>query len=297
MTERRQKADVSPPMIHRRTGKRATGAQKSGLDSITAQINHLIATSRPAPEPIQLEVREAIDRLGAIFRIDNAITECLKAELGIRLLAADSPDVFVYGAKRWPERLILLNCIKEDGSCRVDPSAVHEECAHAIRSVFHPIESPMLQEFFGALGPILALNRRMISDKPVLDHVDTLFRMWQSSGHFEDIPDELANKLKRFLPPNIRAEAESGCDNNDVARGFLENSINHMMPMIAAESMADTGFLAGLMDKYQLMLLPPKEVAEILTDYGRRCALDEAWKLKYKDFRKVCGYYLKPLIR
>jgi len=185
-----------------------------------------------------------------------------------------------------------LNYLETNGKCRVDPAAVHEECAHAIRSVFHPIENPMLQEFFGALGPILGLDKRTVSNGPLLEVADTLYRMRQGGGHFEGITDDLANKLRRFLPPNIRAEAETSGDNNEVARGFLENSINRMMPMLAAESMADTGYLAELMDRYRLINLPPKEIAEMLTEYGRRCALDEAWKGKYKDFGKVCGYYL-----
>jgi len=156
-------------MSRRRTGKTANDAQKKkgGLDPVEAQVDGLITSSKPAPEYIQHEVHEAIDRLGAIFRVDRALTDALKVELGVRLLTAQSPDVFIYGPKRRPERLILLNYLETDGKCRVDPAAVHEECAHAIRSMFHPIETPMLQEFFGALGPILALDKRIISGGPL----------------------------------------------------------------------------------------------------------------------------------
>jgi len=283
-------------MSRRRTGRTTNGARKKngGPDPVEARVDGLVGSSKPAPEYIQHEVHEAIDRLGAIFRVDRALTEALKVELGVWLLTVDSPDVFVYGPKRRPERLILLNYLETDGKCRVDPAAVHEECAHALRSMFHPIETPMLQEFFGALGPILALDKRIISGGPLLEVADTFFRMRQGGGHFEGITDGLADKLRRFLPPNIRAEAESSGDNNEVARGFLENSISHVIPMIAAESMADTGHLAELLGRYQLLSMPPKEMAEMLTEYGRRCALDAAWKERYKGFRKVCGYYLRP---
>ena len=283
-------------MSRRRTKKTTPVARsrKTAPDPVEAQIDRLVATSRPPPVDIQAEVHAALDRLGAIFRVDKSISDALRDELGVRLLTAQSPDVFVYGAKRRPERLILLNFIETGGKCRVDPSAVHEECSHAIRSVFHPIENPMIQEFFGALGPILALDKRLISGGPMLEMADTLFRMRQGGGHFTEIPDSLAERLKKFLPPDILATAEAGGDNNEVARGFLENSINHMMPMLAGESMADTGHLKDLMDRYQLILLPPKEIAMLLTDYGRRCAQDESWKDKHKGFRKVCGYYLRP---
>jgi hypothetical protein len=69
----------------------------------------------------------------------------------------------------------------------------------------------------------------------------------------------------------------------------------HMIPMIAAESMADTGHLAELMAGYPLIQLPPKEISAMLNEYGRRCASDPAWKEKFRLFRKACGYYLKPL--
>jgi len=42
--------------------------------------------------------------------------------------------------------------------------------------------------------------------------------------------------------------------------------------------MADTGHLAELMDRYRLLLLPPKEISGILDEYGRRCATDPEWK-------------------
>jgi len=67
-----------------------------------------------------------------------------------------------------------------------------------------------------------------------------------------------------------------------------------VIPMIAAESMADTGRLAELMERHNLISLPGKEIAAFLNDYGRSCALDEAWKEKFKGYRKVCGYYLAP---
>ena len=283
-------------MSRRRTGTSAAGARnKTGdPDPVEARIDCLVATSKPAPAYIEAEVQLAIDRLGTIFRVDKAITEALKEELGVRLLSAQSPDVFIFGAKRNPERLVLLNHLETGGKCRVDPAAVHEECAHALRSVFYPIENPMLMEFFGALGPILALDRRLISGGPMLEMADTIFGMRRGGGRFTDIPDALAEKLKKFLPPGVLAHSDDGGGNEDIARGFLENSMNHMLPMLAAESMADTGHLKDLMDRYQLMLLPPKEIAMLLTDYGRRCALDLAWKDKYKGFRKVCGYYLRP---
>jgi hypothetical protein len=223
------------------------------------------------------------------------LVDALKAELGLRLLTGESPDFFVFGPERRPQRLILLNYREDGGICRVDPAAVHEECAHALRSLFHPYENPMIQEFFGALGPILALDRRLISGGPLLEVADTIYRMRQSGGRFTKIPDALAARLRRFLPPDILARAESGGGNDQVALGFLENSIMHMIPMIAAESMADTGHLAELMAGYPLIQLPPKEISAMLNEYGRRCASDPAWKEKFRLFRKACGYYLKPL--
>jgi hypothetical protein len=264
------------------------------MDPGETRIAELIASSKPAPAPIEHEVHDAIDRLAGIFRIDKALTEALKDELGIRLLTGESPDLFVYGPNRRPQRQILLNYLEEGGICRVSPEAVHEECAHAIRSIFHPVEPPMLQEFIGALGPILALNGRRMSGGPMLDFADTLFEMRQGGGHFTGIPDALAEKLRKFLPPTAVRDAGPGTENDQVARGFLEHSITHLIPMIAAESMADTGYLPELMERCLLIQLPPKEIAAILTEYGRRCAMDPDWKEKFKGYRNICGYYLKP---
>ncbi len=282
-------------MSRHRTGEPADNvpAKKGGRDAVEARINCLVATSKPAPEHIQKEVNEAIDRLGAIFQVDRALVDELKAGLDVRLLTGESPDFFVYGPERRPQRMILLNYI-EDGKCRIDPSALHEECAHALRSLFHPYENPMMQEFFGALGPVLALDRRMISGGPLLEIADTFLGMQRRGGHFTGIPDSLAGKLRKYLPPHILAEAESGGGNEALARGFLENGISHMIPMIVAESMADTGYLKELMAGCPLLQLPPKEIAGILTEYGKRCATDPAWKKKFRDHRMSCGYYLRP---
>jgi hypothetical protein len=127
----------------------------------------------------------------------------------------------------------------------------------------------------------------------MLEFADTLFKMRQGGGHFTDIPDALAEKLRKFLPPTAVQETGCGTENEQVARGFLEHSVTHLIPMIAAESMADTGYLPELMERYRLILLPPKEIATILTEYGQRCAMDPDWKEKFKGYRKVCGYYLK----
>ena len=223
-------------MSRRRNGNAGAGArrEKGGRDPVEAGVDSLVAGSRPAPEPVQDEVRAALDRLGAIFRADRALIDALKAELGVRLLTADSPDVFVYGLKGRPQRLILLNCIERDGCCRVDPAAVHEECAHALRSLFHPIENPMLQEFFGALGPILSLDRRRMGGGPLLEVAETFYRMRHEGGHFTGIPDALAAKVRKFLPPNIPAGTKTGGGNEEIASGFLEHSITHLIPMIAA---------------------------------------------------------------
>jgi hypothetical protein len=258
-------------------------------------VEKLVLTSKPAPEPVKAEVHDALDRLGAIFRLDKALRNALKDELGVRLLTGEGPDLFVYGARRRPERLIFLSPVETEKKCRVDPAAVHEECAHALRSIFHPRENPMIQEFFGALGPILALDKRLIAGGPLLDVADTMYNMQRTGGHFSGISNELAIMLKRFLPPPVLAEVEASGGDDLVANGFLGPSIAHIMPIIAAESMADTGHLSELMETYRLLILPPREMAEILAEYKKRCAQDPDWKQKYRQYRKVCGFYLKPV--
>ena len=281
-------------MSRPRSSPAASKRKKGKPDRFEALVDSFVATSKPAPEPILAEVHAAIDNLGTLFRIDKSLADALKDELGIRLLAAESPALFVYCPRRQPQRLILLNYLKRDGLCRVDPAAMHEECAHALRSMFHPIENVMIQEFFGALGPILALDKRLVSSGPMLDVANTIYEMRHGGGNFVDIPDALANMLRKSLPPNILAKTDAGGGNEAVADGFLENAFTHIGPMLAAESMADTGYLAELMNRYTLLSMPPKEMAAILNEYGQKCALDPAWKEKFKDFRKVFGYYLKP---
>jgi len=281
-------------MSGRRSGKKAARPEpEEGQRSMEDRVRKLVAASRPAPGPVLAEVHDALDRLGTIFGMDMALVAALKDELGVRLLNGESPDFFIYRPESRPQRLILLNHIEEGGRCRVDAAAVHEECSHALRSIHHPYEHPMIQEFFGALGPVLALDRRLMSGGPMLDAAGTLWEMSRGGGGFKGVPDELASKLQKFIPPDMLAEAVASGGNDGVAAGFLQNALTHMIPTITAESMADTGWLAELMERYPLMLLPPKEISGILTEYGKRCALDPEWKEKFKRYRKVCGYYLK----
>jgi len=270
--------------------------KKGHPDPVESRINNIIASSKPAPNSIQTEVHTALDHLGVIFRVDKALVEALKSELSIRLLTAETPDLYVFRPGRNPERVILLNFAERDGVVRVHPAAVHEECAHALRGLSHPRENPMIQEFFGALGPVLALGKGHRAGGPSLETAEAIYEMLQAGGDFKGIPDALAASLKQFLPPDILAQAESGGGKERLASGFLEHSANHMIPAIVAESMADTGHLAELMANNNILTLPAKEIAALLTEYGRRCATDPAWKEKFKDFKKVCGYYLKPAI-
>jgi hypothetical protein len=112
--------------------------------------------------------------------------------------------------------------------------------------------------------------------------------------NLKNIPDGLAASLKQYLPPDILAEAESGGGNERIAAGFMEHCVNHLIPGIVAESMADTGHLARLMAENNIISLPAKEIADLLNEYSRRCATDPAWKEQFKDYNKVCGYYIKP---
>jgi hypothetical protein len=129
----------------------------------------------------------------------------------------------------------------------------------------------------------------------MLEVAETIYEMRQRGGRFTEIPDALASKLRKLLPPTNLPETPNGTENEHIALGFLEHSVTHFVPMIEAESMADTGYLPELLGQYQLILLPPKEISTILTEYGKRCALDPAWKEKYKGYRKVCGFYLRPV--
>lgn len=278
-------------------GRAAPAAPKKngGPDHLVALVDKLVTSSRPAPEPVKAEVHDALDRLGAIFRLDRALNNALKEDLGVRLLTGEGPDLFVYGARRRPERLIFLNCVETENRVRVDPAAVHEECAHALRSLFHPQENPVIQEFFGALGPILALDQRLVGGGPLVEVADQMCRMQRTGGRFSGISNEMAVMLKRFLPPAVLAEMEASGGKDLVANGFLEHSIAHIMPVIAAESMADTGHLSELMERYRLLILPPREMAEILTDYSQKCARDPEWTERFRQYRKVCGFYLRPV--
>ena len=283
-------------MSHRRPDKIACVPERKNAvsDPIKARINGLVARSRPAPEYIRQEVHEAIDRLGTLFRVENSMVEALKAGLDIRLLNDASLDVFVYDKKHPLQTRILLNYVERDGICRVDPAAMHEECAHALRCLFHPIENPLLQEFFGALGPILALDKRLVGGGPLREIAAQVFEMRQEQGHYDDIPDGLVSRLRKYLPPDILAESETGGGSEAVAKGFLENAYSHLGPIVAAESMADTGYLAEILDKHRLIRLPSKEVAALLNEYGQRCSQDTAWKEKFKGFDRICAYYIRP---
>jgi len=269
--------------------------KKGQPDSIESRINRIIGSSRPAPNNVRAEVHEALDRLGAIFRVDQALVRALKYSTSVHLLTAESPDFYVFRPGRHPERVILLNFAEFGGIARVHTAAVHEECAHALRGMFHPRENPMIQEFFGALGPVLALDRSQIPGRPSFGIAGAYVEMMAARGEeLKNIPDGLAATLKQYLPPDILAEAEAGGGNERIAAGFLEHSINHLLPGILAQSMADTGHLAQLMAANNIISLPAKEIADLLNEYSRRCATDPAWKEKFKDYKRVYGYYIKP---
>lgn len=270
-------------------------SKKGRPSPIEASINRVIASSKPAPKAIQAEVHEALERLGALFSIDKALIDALKSGLSVRLLTAESPDFYVFRPGCRPERVILLNFAKSDSHINVHPAAVHEECAHALRGLFHPRENPMIQEFIGALGPVLALDKAQRPGRPSFGIAGAYVEMMQARGEdLRNIPDGLAASLKQYLPPDILAEAESKGGNERIAAGFLEHSARHMLPGILAQSMADTGYLEELMAGNSLISLPAKEIADLLNEYGRRCATDPEWREKFKDFKKVYGYYVKP---
>jgi hypothetical protein len=270
------------------------GHDKAHVEAYRSAIEGKISSSLEAPPQIRFQVYKALEKLGEIFGVEDAFVARLIDELEIKFLTEEGPDAFIYSGPPDERRVMLLNHAFRNGKEEISIEAVYEEGSHALRSLFHMDPHPFVLELFGSLGLLLATGKRVVPFD--YEKCAIIERLFLSKDAMTAIPDEIAEYLKDMLPFDMRTREEHGTEagNIQIVAGFIDHAYTHMIPALAVQSMADTGYLETFMDGNKLISLPTKDVALLAAKYGDRCRSDPEWKERFKDFKTVCGYLLKP---